>query len=218
MMGMVLAGDVGGTKVRLALFEAKAEMGCVYEEKFASRDFPNLSALLKQFLSKEGCKNISAACLGIAGPIKNGVCKATNLPWEISAKVLQEELNIPQVNLINDLEANAWGLRCLSKEEFFTVNPGEEQVGNCALISPGTGLGEAGLYWDGKTHRPFASEGGHCDFSPVDEEEIDLLRYMRGHYAHVSWERLLSGSGLYAIYRFLIDTQRGKRGATRLRS
>ncbi len=207
---MILAGDVGGTKVRLAVFEERGGITCVDEEKFASRDFPDLSALLHQFLSPEHRKNISAACLGIAGPVKNGVCKATNLPWEISAEVLKKDLHIPKVDLINDLEANAWGLRCLSPEEFFTVNVGEEAQGNRALISPGTGLGEAGIYWDGKAHRPFACEGGHCDFGPTNAEEIDLLNYLMRQHRHVSYERILSGPALFQIYRFLIDTKREK--------
>lgn len=207
---MILAGDVGGTKVRVALFKEKEGITCIDEEKFASSKFPNLSALLKTFLSHEHRKDVTEACFGIAGPIRNGVCKATNLPWEISAKVLEKDLNIRKVDLINDLEANAWGLRCLSPEEFETINIGQEIQGNQALISPGTGLGEAGIYWDGKMHRPFSSEGGHCDFSPVNEEEIDLLIYLRQQFRHVSFERLLSGPGLHSIYRFLIDTQREK--------
>ncbi len=207
---MILAGDVGGTKVRLAVFEERGGITCVDEEKFASREFSDLSALLHQFLLPEHRKNISAACLGIAGPVKNGVCKATNLPWEISAEVLKKDLHIPKVDLINDLEANAWGIRCLSPEEFFTVNVGEETQGNRAMISPGTGLGEAGIYWDGKTHRPFACEGGHCDFGPTNAEEIDLLNYLMRQLRHVSYERILSGPGLFQIYRFLIDTKREK--------
>ncbi len=207
---MILAGDVGGTKVRVALFKEKKGITCIDEEKFASSKFPTLSALLKTFLSHESRKNISAACFGIAGPIRNGVCKATNLPWEISAKVLEKDLNIPKVDLINDLEANAWGLRCLSSQEFATINVGQVIEGNQALISPGTGLGEAGIYWDGRTHHPFSSEGGHCDFSPVTEEQIDLLHYLRQQFRHVSFERLLSGPGLHSLYRFLIDTKREK--------
>lgn len=207
---MILAGDVGGTKVRLAIFEERKGITCIDEEKFASREFPDLSTLLKAFLSHEHRKKISSACLGIAGPVREGVCKATNLPWEISAKVLQEDLGIPKVHLINDLEANAWGLRCLGPEEFFVANVGKELKGNRALISPGTGLGEAGIYWDGKIHRPFACEGGHCDFGPTNEEEIALLNYLTQKYKHVSYERILSGPGLFQIYRFLIDTQREK--------
>jgi glucokinase len=204
---VILAADVGGTKVRLALFEEKGGITCVDEEKFASREFPDLSALLKTFLSHEQRQKISGACLGVAGPVTDGVCKATNLPWEISAQVLKQDMNISKVHLINDLEANAWGLCCLSPEEFFTVNVGEESLGNRALISPGTGLGEAGIYWDGKTHRPFACEGGHCDFGPTNEEEIALLHYYMKQHTHVSYERVLSGPGLYQLYRFLIDTK-----------
>lgn len=207
---MILAGDVGGTKVRLAIFDERGGITCVDEEKFASKEFPNLSELLKEFLSRRLNKNITEACFGIAGPIREGVCRATNLPWEISAKELQKDLHIPKVDLINDLEANAWGLKCLVPEEFFTINTGEEIAGNQALISAGTGLGEAGIYWDGKVHRPFACEGGHCDFSPVNEEEIDLLNYLRKQHDHVSFERIVSGSGLYQLYRFLIDTKREK--------
>ncbi|MBS0604793.1 MAG: glucokinase [Verrucomicrobia bacterium] len=207
---MILAGDVGGTKVRLALFEEKGGIKFVDEQKFASREFPDLSTLLKKFLENEKGKKISVACFGVAGPVKEGKCKATNLPWEISAKVLEKDLNIPKVNLINDLEANAWGLRCLSPEEFYTINGGVESIGNQALVSAGTGLGEAGLYWDGKSHRPFACEGGHCDFAPTNDEEIDLLNYLMKLHKHVSYERVLSGPGLYQIYRFLIDTNREK--------
>ncbi len=207
---MILAGDVGGTKVRLALFDERGGITCVDEEKFASQEFPNLSELLKKFLSSRPGKEITEACFGIAGPIREGVCKATNLPWEISAKELQKDLHIPKVDLINDLEANAWGLGCLVPEEFCTINIGDKIAGNQALISAGTGLGEAGIYWDGKIHRPFACEGGHCDFSPVNEEEIDLLNYLRKQHEHVSFERIVSGSGLYQLYRFLIDTKREK--------
>jgi glucokinase len=130
------------------------------------------------------------------------------LPWIISAKALEKELKIPIVHLLNDLEANAWGLRCLSAEELGVINVGEGKDGNQALISAGTGLGEAGLYWDGKSHQPYACEGGHCDFAPTDDEQIELLRYLKLQYKHISYERILSGPGLYLLYRFLIDTKR----------
>lgn len=207
---MILAGDVGGTKVRLALFDEKGGKQFADEQKFASREFPDFSSLLKKFLSQEKGKKISCASFGVAGPVKDGKCQATNLPWVISAKELEAELKIPKVHLMNDVEANAWGLRCLSPEEFFTVNMGKEENGNQALVSAGTGLGEAGLYWDGKVHQPFACEGGHCDFSPTNQEEIELLLYFMRQFKHVSWERILSGSGLYQLYRFIIDTKREK--------
>ena len=207
---MILAGDVGGTKVRLALFEEKGSVSCINEQKFASRDFSDFSALLKKYLSQQGTQKIICASFGVAGPVHDGKCQATNLPWVISAKALEQELNIPKVHLINDLEANAWGLRCLTDDEFFTVNVGEKTAGNQALVSAGTGLGEAGLYWDGKSHLPFACEGGHCDFAPTNEEEIELLTFLSRQYKHVSYERILSGAGLYQLYRFLIDTKREK--------
>lgn len=206
---MILAGDVGGTKARLALFDEKGAH-FIDEQKFSSKEFPDFPSLVKKFLSQEKGKKISSASFGVAGPVHNGVCRATNLPWVISAKELEKELNIPRVSLINDLEANAWGLKCLSEKEFFVVNAGEPAGGNQALISAGTGLGEAGLYWDGKSHHPFACEGGHADFAPIDEEQIEMLRYLKLQFQHISYERVLSGSGLYLIYRFLIDTKREK--------
>ncbi|MGC1878228.1 MAG: glucokinase [Rhabdochlamydiaceae bacterium] len=204
---MILAGDVGGTKVRLALFEEKG-IDFVDEQKFISREFPDFASLLNSFLSQKKGEKITCASFGIAGPVHDRKCQATNLPWVISADALEKELQIPEVHLINDLEANAWGIRCLSEREFFTINVGEEVKGNQAIISAGTGLGEAGLYWDGQSHQPFATEGGHSDFAPVNEEQIDLLRYLKLQYGHISYERILSGSGLYSLYRFLIDTQR----------
>lgn len=206
---MILAGDIGGTKSRIALFEEKGGK-LAHEQKFSSKEFPDFPSLVKKYLSEQGEKKISCASFGVAGPVKNGVCTATNLPWVISAKELGKELNIPRVSLINDLEANAWGLQCLSKDEFFVVNEGEEAEGNQALMSSGTGLGEAGIYWDGKAHHPFACEGGHADFAPMDEEQIELLRYLKLQYSHISYERVISGPGLYLIYRFLIDTKREK--------
>ncbi len=207
---MFIAGDVGGTKVHLACYEESTPLRSTFDEKYASRDFADFSSLVQQFLSRFEHGSLRSATFGIAGPVKNGVCQATNLPWIISAEKLQKDLGIPQVFLINDLEANAWGLQCLGTGELLELNRGEESTGNQALISAGTGLGEAGLYWDGKTHLPFACEGGHCDFSPTSEEEIDLLRYMQEQFEHVSFERLLSGNGIYQLYRFFVDTKREK--------
>ncbi len=204
---MILAGDIGGTKVRLALFEEEGT-SFIDEQKFASKEFPDFASLLKKYITQKERKKISSASFGVAGPVHDGVCKATNLPWVISAKVLEQELKIPKVYLINDLEANAWGLRCLSGSELCTINAGEKMSGNQAMISAGTGLGEAGMYWDGKSHHPFACEGGHCNFAPADDEQIELLRYLKLQFNHVSYERVLSGPGLFLLYRFLIDTKR----------
>jgi len=194
---MYLAGDIGGTKTHLVIFEKESILD---QKKFPSSNYKSLVDIVDEFLDG---KSVDRACFGIAGPIKDNRCNATNLPWVIDAR----EFDIPSVALINDLEANAYGIRELCDDDFFVVNKGHG-VGNQALISPGTGLGEAGLFFDGNDHIPFACEGGHCDFSPRNEEEIELLHYLTKQFTHVSFERLLSGPGLYNIYRFLIDTDR----------
>lgn len=203
---MILAGDIGGTKTRLAIFNEKGEVQ--REEKFASQQFSSLTEVLKLFF--QGKEKVDAACFGIAGPVCERKCKTTNIPWMVSADDLEKEMKIGRVDLINDLEANAWGLKLLKPEEFFVVNEGKKVAGNQALISAGTGLGEAGIYWDGKDHHPFACEGGHCDFGPINEEQLDLLVYLMKKFGHVSYERIVSGMGLVDLYRFLIDTKREK--------
>ncbi len=207
---MLLAGDVGGTKVRLALFKPNEKLLSKKETKYRSKDYPDLVSLMKDFLSLVPHDQITSICVGVAGAVVDGRCKETNIPWIIEERELKEKLGVPKVWLINDLEANAWGLRVLEKEELFCVNKGEKIQGNQALISAGTGLGEAGLFWDGCTHQPFATEGGHVDFAPIDEKEIDLLRYLQRQFEHVSYERILCGAGLYLLYRFLVDTKREK--------
>ncbi len=199
---MILAGDIGGTHSRLAFFE----QGALKEERiFGSPLYPNLEQIVREFL---GTRRVDKACFGIAGPIRNGICKATNLPWVIDAAHLSQALGIRSVFLLNDLEANAWGLQSLSPDELYPLHRGAAQLGNQALIAAGTGLGEAGLIWDGKVHRPFACEGGHADFAPRTEEEIELLRYLQKTFSHVSYERVISGPGLLAIFQFLVDTGR----------
>ena len=198
---MFLAGDIGGTKTHLAIYD---EDTLLSQKKFPSGEYAGLGDIAKEFLGNE---KVDKACFGVAGPVKDGRCAATNLPWIIDEKELSSQLAIPHVALINDLEANAYGLRVLPEKDFIVVNEGTGK-GNQALVSPGTGLGEAGLFFDGDDHIPFACEGGHSDFSPRNEEEIDLLRHLLKEYDHVSFERLLSGPGLYTIYRFLIETNR----------
>lgn len=197
---MILAGDIGGTKTHLALFENGK---IVAEEKFASQEHKGLSEIVNIFLNK---KSVKKACFGIAGPIQNGKCQATNLPWVIESEELIQELKTNHVFLINDLEANAYGIKALPEDQFFTINEGSPHIfGNQALISAGTGLGEAGLYWNGKEHHPFACEGGHADFAPRNEIEMELLRYLRKKFKHVSYERILSGAGIVNLYQFLVE-------------
>jgi glucokinase len=163
---------------------------------------------VRQFVSHHK-EPVDRACFGIAGPVKNGQVKTPNLAWVVEAKRLAGELSLPTVGLINDLEANAYGINELAPEDFVILNRGAPDAqGNAAVISAGTGLGEAGMYWDGTRHRPFAGEGGHADFAPHDQLEADLLLYLKKQFGHVSWERVVSGPGLYNIYQFLRNTGR----------
>lgn len=203
---MILAGDIGGTKTHLALFEMTDELKLMASEKYVSHQYENLSKIVEIFLAAHRMA-VKKACFGVAGPVQNGKCQATNLPWVIDSRDLSRDLKTPNVWLINDLESIGYGLLCLKPDELYVLNQGNPHaIGNAALIAAGTGLGEAGLYWDGASHRPFACEGGHADFGPRNELEIDLLRYLRKKFDHVSYERLVSGPGIYNIYRFLVDS------------
>ena len=203
-----LAGDIGGTKTHLAFFiEENGELVCLYESKFPSQKYLNLRSIVSQFLKEKNIK-ILRACFGIAGPVKEGKSQATNLPWLVDSVGLEQDLGIDKVSLINDLEANAYGLKMLSPHEFYVINPGDPKAeGNQAIVSAGTGLGEAGIYYDGKNHYPFACEGGHTDFAPRNRREDRLLTYLRKRFDHVSYERILSGPGLYNLYQFMVETQ-----------
>ncbi|MBI5272933.1 MAG: glucokinase [Chlamydiia bacterium] len=201
---MFLAGDIGGTHTRLALFERGKK---VSEKKYLSGAYQGLEEVVQGFLREEK-QEIKTACFGIAGPVRNGICKATNLPWIVDAASLRRILQIP-VRLLNDLEANAYGLRRLKQEELYLLHKGiSGQVGNQALIAAGTGLGEAGLFWDGKEHKPFACEGGHTDFAPRSIDEIGLLQFLSKKLGHVSYERIVSGPGLLTIFQFLVESGR----------
>lgn len=202
---MILAGDIGGTNTRLALFQNGKRVGD--EKKFPSQKYSSLETIIQEFLQGQ---KVDKACFGIAGPIRNGKSKVTNLSWEVDTQNVARTLKIKTVHLLNDLEANAYGLRALKKEELFVVHEGKKQVGNQALIAAGTGLGEAALFWNGKEHIPLATEGGHADFAPRSDEEIELLVYLRKKFDHVSYERLISGPGLINIFHFLIDSGKEK--------
>lgn len=208
---LVLAGDIGGTKTRLAFFETGAKsLACVAEGTFNSPEHAGLTEIVNSFVSSHSVR-VTDACFGVAGIVKRGRAAITNLPWVVDSQQLSSLLHIDRVFLLNDVEANAYGIEVLAPDDFFVLNHGAKDAqGNRAVISAGTGLGEAGLFWNGKHHLPFASEGGHTDFSPTDDLQIELLCYMRGKYDHVSWERLVSGPGLYNIYLFLRDTGRGE--------
>jgi len=211
LRSMILAGDIGGTHARLALLDMTGAQPSVrVEQTFPSREYGSLDEIVGEFL-KEHETPVEHACFGVAGPVRDGLSKTSNLPWVVSAKQLGKLLGLAEVSLINDLEANALGLNTLQPEDFVVLNEGAPDVaGNAAIISAGTGLGEAGLHFEGKVRRPFASEGGHADFAPRNELEIALLRHLLTRFDHVSYERVLSGPGLVNIYYFLRDTVRGE--------
>jgi len=203
----VLAGDIGGTKTRLALYrERDGRYECLLERAYASREHDSLDTLIADFRARTDTAPV-AACFGIAGPVRNNRVAVTNLPWEVQCADIARRLQLEHVALLNDLEATAWSLDVLAAEDFHVLNPGHaDDRGNAALIAAGTGLGEAGLYRDGAGLRPFATEGGHTDFSPGDATEIALLEYLLTQYRHVSWERVVSGPGLVQIHAFLTHT------------
>lgn len=204
---ILLAGDIGGTKTRLGLFSvSRGRYRLLSEKTFQSQDYKGPEIILKGFL--KGQKKIFSSCFGVAGPVIEGKTKATNLPWVISTKSLQKELGLRKVGLINDLVANAYGISLLKKRDFETLNVGKKRRGNAALISAGTGLGEAALFWNGEDHIPSPSEGGHADFAPRNPLEMKLLQYLMDRFDHVSYERVLSGTGLFHIYQFLRDSKR----------
>ncbi len=212
---MILAGDIGGTNTRLAFFEGTPDhLTAVALEVFPNRGRSGLEEIVAGFLAKHSLQP-KGACFGIAGAVRDGYVETTNLPWTVSAKKVAADLGIEDVRLINDLEANAHGIALLTESDFVTLSVGKPaKDGNRALISAGTGLGEAGLLADAGGYRPFPSEGGHVDFAPRNELEIELLRYLMGRWEHVSYERVLSGPGLHNIYQFLRDTGRGEEPAS----
>jgi glucokinase len=207
---MILAGDIGGTSARLALFDVRdGRPFSLVEQTYPSREYKGLNEIVSIFAGSSGQK-VRAACFGIAGPVQDGRVVTPNLAWVVDSRTLARELDLPSVKLLNDLEANAYGIAALEPQDFVTLNPGAGgATGNAAVISVGTGLGEAGLFWNGTGHQPFACEGGHADFAPRDEFEAELLLWLQAKYGHVSYERVLSGPGLLSIYEFLRDTSKG---------
>jgi glucokinase len=205
---LVLAGDIGGTKVNVGFFSVGGnEIHVICEKSYNSRNYPGLEPILSDFLT-EDYDNVAAASFGVAGTIYEGRCTPVNLPWTIDVKKLRKRLRIQNIYLLNDLEANACGILQLRADEFAIINRGVEQGGNAALISAGTGLGESVLFWDGTSHLPFATEGGHADFAPQSTLEVALLEYLMLKFGHVSYERIVSGPGLLNIYLYLKDQGR----------
>src|SRR6202166_5211113 len=206
---MILAGDIGATRTRLAAFETEGNrLQCVVEKTYMSQEHGGLSEILAQFTRSEGI-SVHSALFGVAGPVRAGKSKISNLEWTIDARELASQLKLASVGLINDLEAYAYGVDALESKDFVTLSEGAEDAeGNRAVISARTGLGIAGLFWDGFRHHPFPCEGGHADFAPKNDLEMELAQYLRKKYQHVSCERILSGPGIKNIYDFLRDAKK----------
>lgn len=211
---MILAGDIGGTNARLAYYQPQnGSLRLVSERVFPSREHSELGEIVTKFLDDSHLRP-EVACFGIAGPVLNGRVETSNLPWVVEQSRLAKQIHLPATLLINDLEASAWGVGGMTDADLVSLNKGAAKaVGNQAVIAPGTGLGEAGLFWDGHRHHVFASEGGHTDFGPQGDLQIELLRALQVRFGHVSYERVLSGPGLVNVYEFLRDTGRGKESA-----
>jgi glucokinase len=207
---MILAGDIGGTHARLAFFDVvDGQIRLTASRVFPSREYRGLDEIVSQFVSESNL-HPQTASFGVPGPVRNGRVETSNLPWIIEAKRLCEELQVEKTLLINDLEANAWGIPSLDSKDVVALNQVKGvPVGNQAVVSAGTGLGEAGMFWDGKQNHVWPCEGGHCDFAPRNELEVDLFRYLAKRFGHVSYERIVSGPGLVNVFRFLKDTGRG---------
>lgn len=206
MATLVLAGDIGGTKTNLALYAVAAHgtLTLVREQSYSSHAYATLEAVVDEFLAV-GRERVAAAAFGIAGPVLDGVVQVTNLPWRVEAEALSHKIGCPSVRLLNDLETTAYGALFAPEEDRLTLNAGTPHAGNRAVIAAGTGLGEALLAWDGRRHRPMATEGGHVDFGPRDEREDALLNFLRARGGRVTYERVLSGPGLHHIFTFLVE-------------
>jgi glucokinase len=207
---VILAGDIGGTHARVAFFDVMdGRFRLVSASVYPSREYTGLDQIVAKFVATASLRP-DAACFGVAGPVRDGRVQTSNLPWIIESRTLADELHIKRAILINDLEANAWGIAALDPNDVVALNQVEgNPVGNQAVISAGTGLGEAGMYWDGSQYHVFACEGGHADFAPRNELETELLGYLQARFGHVSVERVASGPGLVNVFHFLRDSVRG---------
>lgn len=206
---MILAGDIGGTKTVLAVYADRTNVPAhpVHEARFKSADYQSFETIVQEFLGQICCTP-KTACFGVAGPVKEGHSRITNLPWKIDADEIKQTCGIPSVFLINDLQAIAVSVPHLGKDALFTLNSGApDPKGNRAVIAPGTGLGVAFLVWAGAGYRAFASEGGHTAFSPRDTRDVELLEFLTRRYGHVSFERVCSGSQLPNIYGYFLENK-----------
>ncbi|MFW5488614.1 MAG: glucokinase [Desulfovibrio sp.] len=207
----ILAGDIGGTNTRLAVYTTEERLSPVTPiKKYTNRQFKGLDEIIAEFLDgSPHADHLEKACFDVAGPIIDNRVDATNLPWSIRASELVEALGGLPVTLLNDLEAMAYAVPHLSQDDLQEINPGKPQdKAPKAIVAPGTGLGEAYLTWGGSCYQAHSSEGGHTDFGPRTDTEMELLAYLRKTLHRVSYERVCSGMGTPNLFNFLRDTGR----------
>jgi glucokinase len=206
-MTLILAGDIGGTNTRLRLEQQVPEKWITLETRsYPSREFHHLTPIIQKFLAECGHGSLQAACLAIAGPVKDDRVHVTNLDWTLDARQMEQDLDIPTIHLINDFEAVGHGIQALQPEDMVVLQdqPAIPEAPR-AVLGAGTGLGEALLFWNGSQYQVLPTEGGHTDFAPRTDLEIRLLNYLRDRHDRVSVERVVSGQGIQAIYEYLRD-------------
>jgi len=201
---MILAGDLGGTKSNLGLFDVqKGKLVRVARKRYTSHEYPGLKDITADFLNQNGVK-ITASSFGIAGPVVNNTVRATNLPWVVDGAEMAAFLNLKYVRLVNDLEATSYGIGVMEPSDLEILYPGvPEPNATQVVIAAGTGLGEGVLFWDGQRHVPIATESGHADFSPSTNQQADLWKFLKKRNDFVSSELILSGRGFQNIHEFL---------------
>lgn len=204
----ILAVDIGASKTNLGLFTVKeSPRKPTMEASLVSRDFASATKLLQYFLERCDC-DVDSACIGVPGPVLDNQSTITNLPWIINGLQLEQDLSIKTIRLVNDLEATAASVPFLQERDLYQLNKGvRREKANRAVISPGTGLGEAFLCKnDGNGFTAYPSEGGHCDFAPSNSLELEMLAYLQDKIGHVSYEQVCSGLGIVNIYKFLKES------------
>jgi glucokinase len=203
----ILTGDIGGTNTRLATVAySDSRVQAIDGHTFSSPAYASLNDIVGEFLDARPDFQPTAAAFGVAGPVVRGVCRVTNLPWVVDGAALAERLRLEQAHVLNDLEALAWGIDILQPDETVSLQLGAADArGNRAVIAAGTGLGEAGVFFDGRYHVPFATEGGHAEFAAATERDWQLHGFLERRFGHVSWERVVSGPGLVHLFEFLLD-------------
>jgi glucokinase len=201
---MILAGDLGGTKSNLGLFDTQqGKLARVASKRYATHQHTGLDVMVQDFLHETGGK-VTASCFGIAGPVVDNKVRGANLPWEVDGAVMARLLGLNRVRLLNDLEAAAYGIGVMEPKDLETLHEGVATLqANRAVIAAGTGLGEGVLFWDGKQHVPIATEAGHADFAPNTDQQADLWKHLRKRSDYVSTENILSGGGFQRVHEFL---------------